>query len=46
MSEDKDMEEDAHVTAIIVSESVVTVPTLQIAFPANQGKKLRNNLKR
>ena len=44
MSEEKDMEEDADVTAITVSESVVTVPTLQIAFPSNQGKKLRNNL--
>ena len=46
MSEEKDMEEDAEVTAITVSESVVTVPTLQIALPSNQGKKLRNNLQK
>ena len=46
MSEEKDMEEDVEVTAISVSESVVTVPTLQIALPSNQGKKLRNNLQK
>ena len=46
MSEKKEMEEDADVTAVTVSESVVTVPTLQIAFPSNEGKKLRNNLQK
>ena len=46
MSEEKDMEEDADVIALTVSESIVTVPTLQIAFPSNQGKKLRNNMQK
>ena len=39
------MEEDVDVTLIAVSESVVSVPTLQIAFPSNEGTKLRKKYK-
>ena len=38
ISEKKDMKEDADDTVITVSESVVTVPKLQIAFPSNKAK--------